>query len=100
MLESSTIRTGKVLGALVAVVAVIIPAASASASRHHAGVTQATTASAALRALCHASGPVPVTAIPAKVDLATCPLQGRKLFLPLGGNGKLEVGLSVPPPGY
>lgn len=99
MLRSSTIRTGKTLGALVAVVAVIIPAASASASGHHAGATRAAPKSAALRALCHSAGPIPVTAIPAKIDLATCPLQGRKLFLPLG-HGPLEVGLYVPRSGY
>jgi hypothetical protein len=98
MFKSSTSRAGKVLGALVVLVAVIIPAASASASVRHAGATRATTKSAALRALCHSAGPVPVTAIPAKVDLATCPLQGRKLFLPLR-NGKPVVGLYVPPPG-
>jgi hypothetical protein len=85
--------------ALVVLVAVIIPAASASASVRHAGATGATTKSAALRALCHSAGPVPVTAIPAKVDLATCPLQGRKLFLPLR-NGRSVVGLYVPRPGY
>jgi len=98
MLKSSTIGAGKVLVALVALVAVIIPAASASASVHHAGATRAATKSAALRALCHSADPVSVTAIPAKVDLATCPLQGRKLFLPLG-NGRLEAGLYVPRPG-
>jgi hypothetical protein len=98
MRKSSVIGTGKILGALVAIVAVIIPAASASASGRHARAPRAAADSAALRALCHSASPIPVTAIPAKIDLATCPLQGRKLFLPLG-NGPLEVGLYVPAPG-
>jgi hypothetical protein len=98
MLKSSTTGTGKVLGALVAMVAVIVPAVSAPASVRHAGAARAAATSAALRALCHSAGPVPVTAIPANVDLATCPLQGRKLFLPLR-NGKPVVGLYVPGPG-
>jgi hypothetical protein len=51
--------------------------------------------SAGLPAACHSAGPVAVTATTAKVDLATCPLQGRKLFLPRR-NGKPVVGLYVP----
>lgn len=92
MLKNSTIRTWKVFGALVAIVAVVIPAANALASPTPA------TMSAAIRALCHSADPVPVTAIPAKVDLATCPLQGRELFLPLR-SGRPVVGLYVPRPG-
>jgi hypothetical protein len=92
VLKSSTTRMWKVFGALVAIVAVVIPAASALASPPPA------TMSAAFRALCHSAGPVAVTAIPAKVDLATCPLQGKKLFLPLR-SGRPVVGLYVPRPG-
>jgi hypothetical protein len=51
MLKRSTVRAGKVLGAVVAMVAMAIPAASSSAAVRHVGATPAAKSGDALRAL-------------------------------------------------
>lgn len=96
MLRRSTVA--KASAAIIAMAAVVVPAASASASARQADATRATAKSAALRALCRSAGPIPVTAIPAEVDLATCPIQGKKVFLP-SVHGRPSPGLYVPGPG-
>jgi len=84
MYKISPVKTAKTLGAAIAMAAVFIPAAGASAAsaRPAAGALSAAR-SDALRVLCHSRGAIPVTAIPARVDLATCPIQGRLLVLPV-----------------
>lgn len=48
---------------------------------------------------CTSAGPIVATAIPSRVDLRTCPIQGRELVIQLH-NGRAEYGLYVPPSGW
>jgi hypothetical protein len=98
------------LAAIIAAAAVAVPAAGVSASTvsapaavaapaRYAATTAPVARGAALHALCHSAGPIVANALPATVELASCPIQGRQLVLRLL-DGHLGAGIYVPPPGH
>lgn len=103
MRKPSPGKTATALGAILVTAAMAVPAASADAAAarpatRHIAETQSAK-QAALRALCHSSGAIPVTMIPSRVDLATCPIVGRLLVLPIP-HERTGPGLYVPRPGH
>lgn len=60
-------------------------------------VTGSVTAAESTSSACPSAGTIPVTSIPSRVALRTCPIQGRQLAIRLP-NGQPGPGLYVPPP--